>query len=176
MKMMKLLGRLALVGGVIGTAACGTPSSGQDAGVTTVQPTFSSINQNIFAVSCAVSPCHNTQSSSIAGYLDLSSANAYASLVGTNGKGAPIPAQAVNMAAEAADAGNASTLDGELVASDAGMLLVDPGNPGNSFLLLKVTPGLPPQYGLQMPQVGALLTQSELNAIGEWIDAGAPMN
>ncbi len=175
MKMTKHLGGLALAGSVLATA-CGTPPSGTDAGTTTVQPTFSSINQNIFQVSCSVMPCHTAQSNSLAGYLDLSSANAYTNLLGANGKGAPIPPLAVSMAAEAADAGQASTLDGELVASDAGMLLVDPGNPGNSFLLLKVEPNLPSQYGLQMPQVGALLTQPELDAIGEWIDGGAPNN
>lgn len=171
MKMTKLLHGLALVGGMMATA-CGTPPSGTtDAGTSSgVQPTFSSINQNIFAVSCSVTPCHTTADSSLAGYLDLSSANAYTSLLGPNGKGAPIPPIAVNMAADAGD----TALDGELLASDAGMLLVDPGHPSNSFLLLKVTPNLPPQYGLQMPQVGALLTQPELDAIGDWIDAGAP--
>ncbi|MDX1741578.1 MAG: hypothetical protein R3178_09805, partial [Rhodothermales bacterium] len=43
-------------------------------------PSFSSIQQNVFAVSCAVSGCH--LGGSAAAQLDLSASNAYSDLVG----------------------------------------------------------------------------------------------
>ncbi len=162
---LSLLGsRLSAAAIAAGALACGEVGSGGADGGTAIQPTFSSIQQNIFTPTCAVSPCHISATASNAGYLDLSAGNAYVSLVGDGGLGAPIPPAAV---------ANQST-PGEGVAADGGYLLVAPGNPSKSFLLLKITPGLPSQYGLQMPDIGATLSTEQVNAVSQWIANGAP--
>jgi hypothetical protein len=146
-------------------------SSCEPGSSTPLPATFSALQKNVFNVSCDTSACHSPSGLANAGFLDLSPANAYASLLGGSGAGGLIPADAVDGGLR----GNA-TLAGEANAADAGFLLVDPGNPGNSFLLLKLLPNVPAQYGLQMPAAGTLLTQQQLTAIGEWIDAGAPQD
>jgi hypothetical protein len=152
------------VAAALATAACGGVSNNNSADAGTIAPTFTSIQQNIFNVSCAVSPCHTTATYTSAGYLDLSQGNAYASLLGDAGTGAPIPAAAVM---------NTSNDPGEGVAADGGYLLVAPGDPAKSFLLLKITPGLQPQYGLQMPNTGVTLSTDQVQAVSQWIQNGA---
>jgi hypothetical protein len=53
-------------------------------------------------------------------------------------------------------------------------LLVEPGDPLRSVLLLKVLPDYPQINGLSMPPEGAPLTGQELRRIADWIEAGAP--
>lgn len=58
--------------------------------------------------------------------------------------------------------------------SDPARLLVEPGEPLRSVLLLKVLPDYPQINGLTMPPEGAPLTGAELRTIAAWIEAGAP--
>ena len=148
--------------GVASAIGCGTtPSSntGADAGPS-IQPTFTSINANIFQPSCANSSCHSPTGEAISGKLDLST-SPYAALLGANGKGAPIPD---------------STDPGEIKAASEGYLLVTPGNPAKSFLYLKISPNLDPSYGAQMPNLGTGLTAEQVQAVSDWITAGALNN
>lgn len=53
------------------------------------------------------------------------------------------------------------------------LLLVTPGDPANSYLLLKVQ-GAPGIVGARMPLTGRLLSPDQIEAIRDWIAAGAP--
>jgi len=159
LKVTMKLGSLLSLAAVI---ACGPSTNGNnttpDAG-TTLEPTLSSIQTNIFSVYCI--SCHTTASASAFGDLDLSEGNAYASLLGASGKGAPIP----------------DTKDpGEVKASGEGYLMVTPSNPAKSFLYLKISPNLDSSYGLPMPEVNGPLSAAQLQAVSDWITAGAPNN
>ncbi len=61
-------------------------------------------------------------------------------------------------------------------AAAAGMKLVDPGNPENSFLFAKLTGELPPEQGARMPFGGGTLHAGKVDAVRTWIAAGAPQN
>jgi hypothetical protein len=50
--------------------------------------------------------------------------------------------------------------------------LVDPVAPMNSFILLKVTQSMPPA-GVQMPQMGAKLSASQIACLQQWVVAEA---
>jgi hypothetical protein len=113
----------------------------------TVEPTFSSIQDNVFTPSCTLSTCHD---SGAAGNLDLREGQAYASIVGVN--------------PDEADA-----------ASD-GYKIVDPGNAENSYLYLQLVESLNPEYSNLMPKNGAALPQDQIDAIKDWIDDGAEDN
>ena len=58
-------------------------------------------------------------------------------------------------------------------ASSSGLPLIDPGNPDNSYLYLKVT-GTPGISGSRMPAGGPYLTDAQLQAVAAWITRGAP--
>jgi hypothetical protein len=127
--------------------------AGSDAGSTdggTVQPTLSDIQAKIFTPNCSTGACHNAMFSGLSGQLDLSSASAsYSSLVNVPVvySGAP-----------------------------AGELRVDPGNPGSSFIVIKLVnmwqAGYP-QYGNPMPYTGTQLPENQIQAIEQWITNGA---
>ena len=57
-------------------------------------------------------------------------------------------------------------------ARDDGFLRVDPGNPDNSFLLIKLE-GPPLGEGSRMPLTGTPLTPAEIDVIRAWIEDGA---
>ena len=58
-------------------------------------------------------------------------------------------------------------------AADAGLLLVDPGNSANSFLLIKVA-GTPPMgFQAQMPLFADPLSEADVATIRAWIEDGA---
>ena len=59
-------------------------------------------------------------------------------------------------------------------AADAGMKLVDPGNPDNSFLLTKLIGPESPNQGSRMPFGGGMIHAGKIDAIRKWIEAGAP--
>lgn len=59
-------------------------------------------------------------------------------------------------------------------AAAAGMKLVDPGNPENSFLLTKLMGPEFPDQGARMPFGGGELHNGKIEAIRTWIAAGAP--
>ncbi|MFI5367287.1 MAG: hypothetical protein ACHQ4J_16880, partial [Candidatus Binatia bacterium] len=106
---------------------------------------FDLIQSEIFNGNCLNAGCHNSQSR--AGNLNLSEGSAYDQLVGHG---------SFNQAAQ-----------------QSGYLRVAPGDPQNSFLLIKVTsPGN--GQGSVMPIGIPALSQSQLNLIRDWIAAGAP--
>ena len=106
---------------------------------------FHNIQANIFDRKCASSTCHAEPANM--GNLNLTYGTSYANLIGR---------QPSNPSAAA-----------------AGMKLIDPGNPENSFLLTKLMEISAPTYGARMPIVGELHT-GKIDAIRRWILAGAP--
>lgn len=113
-------------------------------GCPTGEVTFADV-QAIFTRSCATVGCHSGAFPSNG--LSLVAGMSYAELVGV----APFNGNAAN----------------------DGLLLVDPGDPANSFLLLKVA-GVPPiAYGAQMPLFASPLTENEVRTIRLWIENGA---
>jgi len=103
------------------------------------------IQKKIFDTTCATAFCHGASAASAG--LDLSEGAAIANLVN-------VPA-----AAEGAKA--------------AHLLRVAPGDPDNSFLMLKIEGHLGPNEGVPMPLVGGPIPQSDIDTIRRWIAAGA---
>ena len=103
--------------------------------------TFDRIRQQIFAASCALSGCHDSESHQ-ADLILLPNA-AYSQLVGV------IPTT------------TGAALDG--------LERVMPGDPDLSLLYRKLTPGLPPEYGPAMPLVGAPVSAELIEIIRLWI-------
>jgi len=106
---------------------------------------FDSIQQTIFNVRCLNSGCHNVTDR--AGDLVLDAGTSYAALIEV----APF-----NPAAHAAE-----------------LRRVAPGNPEQSFLLIKLT-GPGPAEGTRMPQSAAPLSEDDIARVRAWILAGAP--
>ncbi len=106
--------------------------------------TFAEV-QAIFNASCTFLRCHGN--GFIAGDLDLEDGQSFDQIVGV----APF---------------NSS-------AREVGLLLVDPGAPANSFILVKVAGTPPAEFGSQMPLGGRVLSESEVRTIRDWIDSGA---
>ena len=106
---------------------------------------YHEIQEYIFDKNCANTACHAAPTN--VANLNLTYSQSYENLIGR---------QPSNPSAAA-----------------AGMKLVDPGNPENSFLLTKLMAISDPTYGAQMPVVGELHT-AKIDAIGKWIKAGAP--
>ncbi len=110
--------------------------------------TLSSIQADIFLLSCATSGCHDNRANPAAN-LDLSSAQqSYLSLVNRT-------------STEALQ-----------------LKLVSPGNPGSSYLINKLmgTYGNVGGSGVQMPQFAAPLAAGEIDRVIAWIAAGAQQN
>ena len=107
---------------------------------------YHDIQEYVFDKSCANSVCHAAPAN--AGSLSLTYDLSYEDLVGR------VPQ---NPAAAA-----------------AGMKLVDPGNPDNSFLLTKLIGPAAPEQGARMPFGGGVLHSGKIEAIRAWIEAGAP--
>ena len=126
----------------VGAALAGCPSSATPTPVQTIA--FAAIRDTILAPRCALPTCHDAAARS--GNLVLDAANAYDALVGVE-----------------------PNID---TAREAGLLLVDPGQPDNSFLLIKLS-GPPPDQGSRMPLTGDPLSESETALIAEWIAQGA---
>ncbi|HYB98995.1 MAG TPA: hypothetical protein VEC57_07630 [Candidatus Limnocylindrales bacterium] len=103
--------------------------------------TFDRIRDQVFAQTCAVSGCHDSESS--AGDLILLPGAAYGNLV------------------NAAPANNAAATDG--------LLRVTPGDPEASLLFHKLSPGLNPAYGSPMPLEGSDLDPALVEIIRLWI-------
>lgn len=106
--------------------------------------TFADV-QAIFTAQCATPGCHG--GAVLAGDLDLREGASYAALVDV----APL----------------------NLDAAEDGLLRVDPGDANASFLLIKVAGTPPIEYGAQMPWFAPPLSESEVETIRSWINAGA---
>ena len=107
---------------------------------------YHDIQEYVFDKSCANSVCHAAPANT--GNLNLTYGLSYEDLVGR----AP-----QNPAAAA-----------------AGMKLIDPGNPENSFLLTKLMGPTAPEQGARMPFGGGVIHSGKIDAIRTWIEAGAP--
>lgn len=104
------------------------------------------IQEYIFDKSCANSACHAAPAN--VANLNLTYARSYEELIGRKPE---------NPAAAA-----------------AGMKLVDPGNPENSFLLTKLIGPTVPDQGSRMPLSAGVLHNGKIDAVRKWIAAGAP--
>ncbi len=124
------------------------------AGNTSQTPTFTFVNQNLFqAAGCTV--CHAANAAQLFGSLDLVT-DPYTALLGSSGTGAP-----------------ANNVKG----SATGMLRVSPGNPGQSLLYLKLQlTATSSQYGEAMPPLHGGTSAALIQAVSDWITAGAPNN
>ena len=107
--------------------------------------TYHDIQDYVFDKSCANSVCHAAPANSA--NLNLTYGLSYQNLVGRTPQ---------NPAAAA-----------------AGMKLVDPGNPDNSFLLTKLMGPAKPEFGAKMPFNAGSIHQAKIDAIRKWIEAGA---
>jgi hypothetical protein len=141
-----LYGILAIAA-TVGIAACDEKLSDLTGPTPNLQPTFSSIQQNIFEASdssgrLACTQCHNAIGSLFTG-LNLTNAVAYANLV--------------NVA----------------VREKAGARRVIPGDPENSYLIQKLEGRA--SVGARMPlNSPAYLTDGQIRVIKRWIELGAP--
>jgi len=109
---------------------------------------FAQIQDEIFTPRCAVVICHDSASRS--GSLVLEEGASFDDLVGVEPS---TPA-----------------------ARDAGMLRVDPGDPDNSFLVIKLElPQATIELGSPMPLIGDRLSDSEIQLIRDWIAQGASL-
>src|SRR6185295_12860776 len=106
---------------------------------------FDQMQVTIFNQNCLGGGCHNAQSQ--AGGLNLSAGASYNALVNV------VPTNPV--------------------AAGMGLLRVQPSNPDNSFLLIKLT-GPAAGEGSRMPQGMNPLPQSDIDEIRQWILNGAP--
>lgn len=107
---------------------------------------YHEIQEAVFDKSCASSACHAEPANSRD--LNLTYGLSYEALVGV------VPQNPT--------------------AAAAGMKLVDPGNPENSFLLTKLMGPTDPAQGARMPFGGGVIHTAKINAIRTWIEAGAP--
>lgn len=108
--------------------------------------TYHDIQHGIFDKSCVNSVCHGTPAN--AGGLNLAYENSYHNLVRQTPR-------------------NPS-------AAAAGLKLVDPGKPDNSFLLTKLVGPTSAELGERMPFGAGKLHKGKIAAIRTWIGAGAP--
>jgi hypothetical protein len=109
-------------------------------------PTFTDIQATIFNTSCAFSQCHaGSNPPPPPQGLNLSAGQAYANLVG-------VPSQ-----------------------EQPSLNRIEPGDPDNSYLYLKIT-GDPSISGQRMPLTGGPLSDAQIQLVRDWILDGAPNN
>jgi hypothetical protein len=143
------LGYAVLLVTLFGSIGCDEALSDLTGPTPNLQPTFSSIQQEIFRAADssgrpACTQCHNAIGSRFNG-LDLSASVAYANLV--------------NVASR----------------FRAGAVRVIPGDPQNSYLIHKLE-GTAPITGVRMPLGGPYLASGQILVIRRWIETGAPNN
>lgn len=135
----------------VGSAACDESLSSVTGPTPNLEPTFTSIQNEIFQSTdasgrAACTNCHTAVGRNPAGGLNLTSGNAYAALV--------------NVASPAR----------------AGAIRVVPGDPNNSYLVKKLD-GSTDITGTRMPRgTGPFLTPGQMLVLRRWIELGAPNN
>jgi hypothetical protein len=145
--MMRVSMHALIILGALGMLGCDEKLSDLTGPTPNLQPTFSSIQQNIFEASdssgrLACTQCHNAIGSLFTG-MNLTNAVAYANLV--------------NVA----------------VREKAGATRVIPGDPENSYLIQKLE-GRAGIVGARMPfNSPAYLTDGQIKVIKRWIEDGA---
>ena len=130
-----------------GVSACDESLADLAGPTPTLQPTFSSIQTNIFdngdsSGRLACTSCHNAVGSRFSGGLNLTEAVSYASLVNAASSGKP------------------------------GAVRVIPGDGTNSYLIHKLE-GRSGIVGLRMPTSGPYLSAGQIAIIQTWIANGA---
>ncbi|MGQ0732536.1 MAG: hypothetical protein ACT4QD_02645 [Acidobacteriota bacterium] len=116
-----------------------------------LEPTFSSIQREIFAATDLAgrrncTSCHNAAQARFSGNLNLEANVAYAALVGVPSTQRPV------------------------------LFRIAPGDPDGSYLIHKVT-GAPGIFGDRMPRTnGPFLTEGQVLILRRWIQIGAPNN
>ena len=132
-----------------GTAGCDEALSSLTGPTPELEPTFSSIQSEIFDSTdssgrLACVNCHNARGRAFTAGLDLTAGVSYASLVGVASTERP------------------------------SILRVAPGDPGNSYMIHKLE-GRPDIVGVRMPRgTGPFLTAGQIVVIRRWIEIGAP--
>jgi hypothetical protein len=107
--------------------------------------TLAEIQATIFTPRCAVVSCHSGAFPSNG--ISLEAGRSYDALVGKEPQ--------------------------NIEAASRGLLLVDPGDPDNSFLVVKVEGPGSPTLGSRMPLFPPNLTPTQIQLIRDWIAAGA---
>ena len=143
------LGYAALITLALGTVGCDESLSNLTGPTPDLEPTFSSIQQQIFSNGDssgrpACTNCHNAIGSRFNG-LDLTAAVSYNNLVNVASRGKP------------------------------GAVRVIPGDPENSYLIHKLE-GRSTIAGVRMPLNGPYLQAGQILVIRRWIETGAPNN
>lgn len=115
-----------------------------------LEPTLSSIQQNIFGGTdssgrAACTGCHSDQGRNPSGQLNLLEGRSFQALVGVGSTGKP------------------------------GETRVIPGDPDNSYLIKKLE-GAPGIVGTRMPRGNVVLEPGQVLVIRRWIQLGAPNN
>ena len=142
------LGCAVLITLALGTVGCDESLSDLTGPTPDLEPTFSSIQQNIFSSGDssgrpACTNCHNPALNR--GLLDLSPAVSYNNLVNVASRLRP------------------------------GEVRVIPNDPNNSYLIHKLE-GNVPITGVRMPLGGPYLESGQILVIRRWIETGAPNN
>jgi hypothetical protein len=143
------LGYAVLIVLALGTVGCDEALSDLTGPTPDLEPTFSSIQQQIFSAGDssgrpACTNCHNAIGSRFNG-LDLTAAVSYNNLVN-------VPSR-----------------------FRAGAIRVIPGDPENSYLIHKLE-GRSTIAGVRMPLNGPYLQPGQILVIRRWIETGAPNN
>lgn len=150
MRLRVLLASMA-VAMAVGVAACDEDLSSVTGPSPNLEPTFSSIQREIFETTDqagrqACTGCHTAAGRTPAGGLNLTSGNSYGALVGVSSGQRP------------------------------GVPRVAPGNPDGSYLVRKLEGG-PDIGGTRMPRgTGPYLTPGQMLVVRRWIAIGAPNN
>ena len=144
---IQLLAGGVLLAASVGLAGCDENLSDLTGPTPDLQPTLSSIQQEIFNTTDsrgrqACTNCHTDSGRTPAGGLNLRSGAAHTSLVGTGSTGKP------------------------------GAVRVIPGDPETSYLIhkLEARAGI---AGTPMPRGDALLAEGQIRVIKRWIELGA---
>ena len=147
----RVLGGAVVVLTVLAAAACDETLSDLTGPTPNLQPTFASIQREIFDTTdpsgrTGCINCHTDAGRAPAGGLSLRSGVSYTALVGTSS------------------------------VAKAGAVRVIPGDPENSYLVHKLE-GRPGIVGVRMPRgQGPFLTEGQMLVIKRWIEQGAQNN
>jgi hypothetical protein len=146
-----LLHLAAIVTAAVIVAACDEKLSDLTGPTPNLAPTLSSIQREIFDQTdssgrLACVRCHNGTTPFLPGLMNLTSGNAYRSLVGVRSTVRP------------------------------GETRVIPGDPANSYLIRKLRGGPNIVGGRMPLSNGPFLTEGQVQVIERWIEVGAPNN
>ncbi len=145
---LRLMAASALAAASFTAASCDESLRDLTGPTPDLQPTFSSIQNEIFNKTdasgrLACTQCHNPGGAAFTGRLDLTAAVSYANLVGVASTNKP------------------------------GAVRVVPGDPENSYIIHKLE-GRPGIFGERMPRgAGPFLTTGQITVIERWIALGA---